>query len=45
MYIDKILWLASWPAMIALSYYLVLWTVKMLDVQIKNDPEVDDKNP
>jgi hypothetical protein len=45
MYIDKILWLISWPAMITLSYFLVLQTLKFLDVQIKNDPEVDENNP
>lgn len=45
MYTDKILWLVSWPAMITLSYYLVLWTIKFLDHQIKNDPAGDDTNP
>lgn len=45
MYIDKILWLAAWPAMIALSYYLVVWAIKVLDVQIKNDPAFEESNP
>ncbi len=45
MYIDKILWLLSWPASIILSYYLALYLIKKFDEQINNDPVLKDKNP
>jgi hypothetical protein len=45
MYIDKILWLLAWPAMIALSYYLSLYFLKRLDNQIRKDPEGEDIRP
>lgn len=45
MYLDKILWLLAWPAMIILSYYLVLWALKKLDKQIKEDPLGEDTMP
>ncbi|MBW6492028.1 MAG: hypothetical protein K0B15_12630 [Lentimicrobium sp.] len=45
MYLDKILWLLAWPAVIALSYYLTLRALKTLDRQIKNDPLGEDTQP
>lgn len=45
MYLDKILWLLSWPAMIMLSYYLTLQALKTLDRQIKEDPLGEDTQP
>ncbi|MBK6963003.1 MAG: hypothetical protein IPH20_03485 [Bacteroidales bacterium] len=45
MYLDKIMWLLAWPAMIALSYYLVILAIRMLNTQILNDPLGDDTNP
>ena len=45
MYLDKIMWFLAWPAMIILSYYLVVFTLKKLDKQIKNDPLGEDTNP
>ncbi|MBK6347892.1 MAG: hypothetical protein IPN08_13175 [Bacteroidales bacterium] len=45
MYLDKILWLLAWPAMIALSYFLVVLTIRRFDAQIKNDPLGEDTNP
>jgi hypothetical protein len=44
-YLDKILWLLAWPAMIALSYFLVILAIKMLKSQIQNDPLGEDTNP
>ena len=37
MYLEKIMWLLAWPAMIALSYYLLIFVLKKLDKQIKSD--------
>lgn len=45
MYLDKILWLLSWPAMIALSYYLTLLALKLLRKQILEDPLGEDSRP
>ncbi|MFH1118590.1 MAG: hypothetical protein V1775_02120 [Bacteroidota bacterium] len=45
MYLDKIMWLLAWPAMIALSYYLTLWAIKLFDEQMKNDPLGEDLYP
>ena len=45
MYLDTILWLLAWPAMIIVSYYLVLWALKKLDKQIKEDPLGEDTIP
>lgn len=45
MYFDKILWLLAWPAMIALSWFLVIQTIRKFDTQIKNDPLGEDTNP
>ncbi|MHC1774773.1 MAG: hypothetical protein AB9834_05095 [Lentimicrobium sp.] len=45
MYLDKIMWLLAWPAMIALSYFLVILAIKKLNVQIQNDPLGEDSNP
>lgn len=45
MYIEKIMWLLAWPAMIALSYYLVVYGLKLLNNQIINDPLGEDTNP
>ncbi len=45
MYFDKIMWLLAWPAMIALSWALVILTIKKFDTQIKNDPLGEDNNP
>lgn len=38
MYLDKIMWLLAWPAMIALSWFLVLLAIRKFDKQIKTDP-------
>ncbi len=45
MYTDKILWLLAWPAMITLSYFLVLTALKTLKKQISEDPLGEDVNP
>jgi len=45
MYFDKIMWLLAWPAMIALSWFLVIQTIRKFDNQIKNDPLGEDTNP
>jgi uncharacterized membrane protein YjfL (UPF0719 family) len=45
MYLDKIMWFLAWPAMIILSYFLVVFTLKKFDKQIKNDPLGEDTNP
>lgn len=45
MYIDKILWLLMWPAMIMISYYACLWFLNKLDKQINNDPSGEDLMP
>ena len=45
MYLDKILWLLAWPAMIIFSYYLVLFALKKLDKQIKEDPLGENTQP
>lgn len=45
MYLDKILWFMAWPAMIALSYYLVIFALKKLNDQIKSDITGEDLNP
>ena len=45
MYLDKILWLMAWPAMIVLSYYLTRLALKKLDKQINEDPLGEDTMP
>jgi hypothetical protein len=45
MYIDKIMWLLAWPAMIVLSYFLVIYGLKFLNKQIVDDPLGEDTNP
>lgn len=45
MYLDKIIWLLAWPAMIAMAYYLSLVFLNKFDSQIKNDPSGEDKKP
>ena len=45
MYIDKIMWLLAWPAMIAISYFMVLTALKALKKQISEDPLGEDLNP
>lgn len=45
MYLDKILWLLAWPAMITVSYYLCLWFLRKLTKQIKQDPAGEDLIP
>jgi len=45
MFIDKIIWLLTWPAMIAISYFAVVAALKWLDKEIKSDPTGDDLNP
>lgn len=45
MYLDKILWLLSWPAMIAASYYLTLLALKLLHKQILEDSLGEDSRP
>ncbi|MFA6951021.1 MAG: hypothetical protein WCQ70_10070 [Lentimicrobiaceae bacterium] len=45
MYITEILWLLTWPAMIALSFYLIVICLKKFDHQIKNDPNTEDIRP
>ena len=34
MYIIPILWMLTWPALIAVSYYIVLWAVKKYEKRI-----------
>lgn len=45
MYFGRILWLLAWPTMIAASYYLTLWALKLLDKQIKEEPPGGDPLP
>lgn len=45
MYFDKILWLMAWPVMIIVSYYLILFALKKLNTQIKEDPLGEDTRP
>lgn len=39
MYIVSILWLLAWPVMIAVSYFLVLFTLKKLKTQIESESD------
>ncbi|MDX9909721.1 MAG: hypothetical protein RBS23_09695 [Mariniphaga sp.] len=39
MYIISILWLLAWPVMIAVSYFLVIFTLKKFKTQIESECE------
>ncbi len=39
------MWLLAWPAMIALSWFLVIYGLKIMNSQIVTDPLEEDTNP